>query len=143
MAVAASRALAFNCNIQNLRQSARLVFLRCRSKATIAQRLSVANIRKSNSVRDIRLVSYRRQVDSKTVRLQDTNANGMSLIQLLAPFSFAMIILLPMSGCCSIVFEPMTNMQAVCSMSAMELVIAPEPNERESGHRRLWHSRAQ
>jgi hypothetical protein len=34
---------------------------------------------------------------------------------------------MPMSGCCSVVFEPVTRKRSASSNSFMELVIAPEP----------------
>jgi hypothetical protein len=78
------------------------------------------------------LVSYRRQVDYNTAGLQTLkNANGVSLFQFVAPFSFAKIIAADEQVLLHL-FESMTNMQLDCAMSAMEFVIAPEPKERAS-----------
>ncbi len=46
----------------------------------------------------------------------------------LAPFSAARFILLPMIGCASVALDPMMKRTSSCSISPIELVIAPDPN---------------
>jgi hypothetical protein len=52
---------------------------------------------------------------------------------------------MPNTGCCSVVFEPITKTaRASATMSSMELVIAPEPRASVSATTvGAWHSRAQ
>ena len=62
-----------------------------------------------------------------------------------APFlATASLMARPITGCASVVFEPMTKMQPACLISSMELVIAPEPNAlARPATVEAWHSRAQ
>ncbi len=49
-------------------------------------------------------------------------------MMIFAPFRFALIILSARIGWLSLVLEPMTNRTSLFSISAIEFVIAPEPN---------------
>ena len=52
----------------------------------------------------------------------------LSATMSLQPRSCTLLMMrVPMSGCCSVVFEPMTRMQSAFSMQAMVFVIAPDP----------------
>jgi hypothetical protein len=46
-----------------------------------------------------------------------------------APFRAAFFIRSASTGCASVVFEPMTRMKRVFSISGIELVVAPLPND--------------
>jgi len=61
-----------------------------------------------------------------------------------APFFFACIMRRPISGCCSKVLVPMTKRHFDSAMSAIDWVIAPEPNAPASPTTvEAWQSRAQ
>ncbi len=61
-----------------------------------------------------------------------------------APFFLARTILLPIKGCCSKVFEPITNMHFASSRSRMELVMAPDPKtSARPATVEEWHNLAQ
>ena len=51
-----------------------------------------------------------------------------SAMMIFAPLRFALIIRSATMGWFSLVFEPMTNSTSLFSISAIEFVIAPEPN---------------
>ena len=46
----------------------------------------------------------------------------------IAPLFTASSMCIPIIGCCSVVFEPMTKITLASAISLIELVIAPEPN---------------
>ncbi len=63
---------------------------------------------------------------------------------ILAPFLFASLILRAMTGCCSLVLEPMMKMHPASANSEMELVMAPLPKARARADTvEAWQSRAQ
>ena len=58
----------------------------------------------------------------------DVNAPRVGHDEPGAPLPFRARILMPMTGCCSVVLLPMMKMHPLCSvMSRIELVIAPLP----------------
>ena len=51
-----------------------------------------------------------------------------SATMIMAPRSRASSMCIPIMGCCSVVFDPITKMTRASLISSIEFVMAPEPN---------------